>query len=73
MSGQQRVRRTGVGTVILGIVLILIGGYYVLRETLGMDLPPLDAEKLLPVLAVVFGIALLYRAWRDRPDVASGV
>jgi protein-S-isoprenylcysteine O-methyltransferase Ste14 len=68
VSSQQRVRRSGVGTVVVGVVLVLVGGYYVLSNTLGMDLPPLDSEKLVPVLAVIGGAVLLYRAWRDRAD-----
>jgi protein-S-isoprenylcysteine O-methyltransferase Ste14 len=68
VSRQLRARRTGVGTVVVGVILILIGGYYVFRETLGMNLPPLEAEKVVPVLAVIGGFALLYRAWRDRDD-----
>jgi hypothetical protein len=68
MSGHQRTRGTGLGAVVLGIVLVLVGGYYVLRNTLGMDLPQLDGDKLVPVLALLVGAVLLVRAYRERDD-----
>lgn len=66
MSGYRSARRTGVGTVVFAIVLVVIGGYYVLRNTLGLDLPELDSDQVVPIIAVVIGLALLYRAWTDR-------
>jgi hypothetical protein len=73
MSSQQRVRRSGVGTVVVALILILIGCYYLLRNTLGVDLPPLDAEQVVPAIAIVIGIALLYRVWRDRDERLTGI
>ncbi len=66
MSATPRTRRSGLGALILGAILLFIGGYYVLRNTLGMDVPELDGNKLAPVIAVLIGFALLYRAWDDR-------
>jgi hypothetical protein len=61
-----------VGTVVLGVILILVGGQCVLRETLAIDLPPLDADRAVPVLAFIAGLLLVYRAWRDRTEGAAG-
>jgi protein-S-isoprenylcysteine O-methyltransferase Ste14 len=63
VSGSRVRRRSSVGTVVIGLILIVVGGYYVLRNTLGLDLPQLDSEQVVPVIAVVLGLALLYRAW----------
>lgn len=68
MTSQPRVRRSGVGTVLLAAVLIVVGGYYVLRNTLGIDLPQLDSDQVVPVIAVLVGLVLLYRAWQDRAE-----
>ena len=62
-------RGVSVGAVILGLILVSIGGYYVLRNTLGLDLPELDSEMVVPVIAVLIGVALLYREWRDHGAV----
>ena len=61
-------RRSGLGTLFIALVLLLVGGYYVLRNTLGIDLPELDSDAVAPVLAVVAGVLLLYRYWADRTE-----
>jgi hypothetical protein len=53
-SGRDH-RRRGAGSVIGGIVLILLGGYFLLR-TLA---PDLDLGAFWPVVLIVIGIALL--------------
>ena len=37
-----------------------------LRNTLGIDLPELDSDQVVPLIAVIFGLALLYRAWQEN-------
>jgi protein-S-isoprenylcysteine O-methyltransferase Ste14 len=66
MSEVRPGRRSGIGTVIVALVLIAVGGYYVLRNTLGLALPELESEAVVPVIAVLFGVALLFRFWQDR-------
>jgi NADH:ubiquinone oxidoreductase subunit 4 (subunit M) len=72
MTGRPRARRSGVGTVLFAAILIVVGGYYVLRNTLGMDLPELDSDQVVPIIAVLIGLALLYNAWQDRITGARG-
>ena len=66
MSQHRVARRSGVGTVVFALVLIVIGGYYVLRNTLGIGLPELDSDQIVPLIAVILGLALLYRAWQEN-------
>ncbi len=70
MINPRPARRAGAGTIVFAVVLIVIGGYYVLRNTLGIELPELSSDAVVPVIAVVLGVALLYRAWSERSDVA---
>lgn len=59
-------RRAGVGTLVLAVILIAVGSYYVLRNTFGLSLPDLDSEQVVPALAVVLGLVLILRVWQDR-------
>jgi hypothetical protein len=59
-------RRSGLGTLFIALVLLIVGGYYLLRNTLGFDLPELDSDVVVPVLAVIAGALLLYRYWGER-------
>lgn len=70
MINPRPARRTGAGTIVFALVLIVIGGYYVLRNTLGIELPELSSDALVPVLAVLLGLVLLYRAWSERSAAA---
>jgi O-antigen ligase len=68
MITRHRARRTGAGTIAFGLILVFVGGYYVLRNTLGFNLPELDSDQVVPVIAVILGLVMLYRAWGDRTD-----
>ena len=66
MSVQPSARRSGIGTVAFALILLVFGGYYLLRNTFGIDLPQLESEQVVPALAVIIGIVLLVRVWRDN-------
>ncbi|HLO35587.1 MAG TPA: hypothetical protein VK194_05875 [Candidatus Deferrimicrobium sp.] len=52
-------RRIDVGALVLGAIILFVGGYYVLRNTLGLDLGELDWEPIWPVLLVILGGSIL--------------
>lgn len=60
-------RSRGLGALILAAVLILVGGYYLLRNTFGIDLPELNGDAIWPILIILLGIGVLTRYWGDRP------
>lgn len=66
---RRNVRRNG-GAMILALILLGVGGYYLLRNTLGIDLGELDEDAVIPVVAVAFGLWLLYRSL-SSPDEGS--
>ena len=48
---RRSIRASG-GGLILAIILIGVGGYYFLRNTLGLDLGELDEDAVWPVIAI---------------------
>ncbi len=57
---------SGVGGVLVGLVLVVVGIYYVFTNTLGIDLPELKADMVWPFLVIGIGVAIVYRATNDR-------
>jgi hypothetical protein len=66
-----RPRRVDLGALIFGAVVLFVGGYYLLRNTLGFDLGELDWEPIWPVLVIALGLAILYGAL-DRARHGEG-
>ncbi len=66
MLSRRDARRSGIGTVFVALVLIILGSYYLLRNTFGIDLPQPEQEAVVATIAVIGGVLLLYRAWRER-------
>lgn len=64
-------RRLDFGGLVLGAVILFAGGYYFLRNTLGWNLNELDWEPVWPVLVILLGAGILFRAVirtnRDQP------
>jgi hypothetical protein len=63
----RRHRISGIGALLLAVLLLVIGGYYLLRNTLGMNLPELNGEAIWPILVIILGIGLLSRVWETKP------
>jgi len=58
-------RRTGrydVAGLILGGIILLVGGFYFLRNTLGLDIGDLDWDMIWPLAVIVLGAAILVGA-----------
>ncbi|EHQ25290.1 PspC domain-containing protein [Mucilaginibacter paludis] len=54
------------GSLIGGIVLIMLGGYLLLEE---YDIiPDLDFDKFWPVVLIVIGLVLMFGFWRRKPE-----
>ena len=65
------------GGLIFAVLLLLTGGYFLLRNTLGIAMPDIDWDALWPVLVILLGMGVLARGWtghshrhrrRDRID-----
>jgi uncharacterized integral membrane protein len=66
MNGRERGRDAG--ALLFGAILLIVGGYYVLRNTLGFDLGELDGERIWPVIVVLIGAMIVLRAI-DRSSI----
>ena len=60
---RHEARGNGFGAVILGLILILAGGYFLVRAYV----PSVDVDQAWPILLVVVGLLLLVGSLR-RPS-----
>lgn len=59
---RHRDRRRDGGGLFFGILLVLVGGYFLLRDTLHVELP--DIGELWPVLVIALGLWIVLSAAR---------
>jgi hypothetical protein len=48
-------RMVDTGTVIWGLILLAVGGWFFLDQTLGLDMPSIDWGTIWPVILIVIG------------------
>jgi TRAP-type C4-dicarboxylate transport system permease small subunit len=58
--------RVDVGALIFGAILLLVGGYYLLVNTFGVNLPELDWDQIWPIALIGLGLAVLAKAVQSR-------
>ena len=61
-----RKRDPNLATIVVGSVFLAIGLWYFLDETLGFQMPDISWGSLWPVLLIVIGGLILWRAASDR-------
>jgi hypothetical protein len=54
------------GGLLLGLIVVGVGVYYLLTETFGIDLPEVDWDLAWPVVVIGIGLAIVYRALDRR-------
>jgi hypothetical protein len=60
--GRRRSRDDRTWSVVWGAILLLVGGYFFLRQTIGIDLPEIRWSQLWPILLIVIGGVIVYRS-----------
>jgi len=65
--GRRQAQGDRTWSIVWGAILILVGGWFFLRDTLGLDLPNISWNQLWPVILIVIGGVIVYRSMtRDR-------
>jgi hypothetical protein len=59
-------RAVDTGTVIWGLILIAVGGWFFADHTLGLDMPAIDWGDLWPVILLVIGGAVILQGLGRR-------
>lgn len=62
----ERRRIVDGGGIVFGLILLVVGIYYVLESTLGFAMPDIDWDLIWPIGLVLLGIGVLYRALSTR-------
>ncbi len=57
---------TNVASIVVGLVLLAIGIWYLLDQTLGLDMPRIRWSDLWPIILIVLGGVMLYRSTTRR-------
>ena len=55
------------GSIIVGLIILVIGLWYFAERTLGLALPRLDADQLWPIAVIGIGVWLIVRPRRGSP------
>ncbi len=50
------------GALLFGVILLFVGGYYLLTKTFGINLPELNWDMVWPLFVIALGAGLLWRA-----------
>jgi hypothetical protein len=59
-------RMVDIGALVFGAILLLVGGYYLLVNTFGIDLPELNWDMIWPILLIALGVGVLAKAVASR-------
>lgn len=61
-----RERETNIASMAVGIILLAVGAWYLLDQTLGIQMPRIDWGDFWPIILIVIGGIMLYRAATGR-------
>jgi hypothetical protein len=59
-------RDTSIASIVVGVVFLGIGIWYFLDQTLGLAMPRVSWGDLWPIILIVIGGVILYRAATNR-------
>jgi hypothetical protein len=59
----DRLRQVDLGAILIGLLILGVGVYYLLANTFGITLPDLNWDKIWPLAILALGIGILWGAW----------
>jgi uncharacterized integral membrane protein len=60
-------RRLDIGGVLFGLILLIVGGYFILKNTLGLAVPDLNWDMIWPLFIVALGSAVIWNTVTHQP------
>ena len=60
----RRAREFDVGALIIGAAILVVGGFYFLRNTLGFELGELNWDAVWPFFVIAIGVSIVLGAMR---------
>jgi hypothetical protein len=61
-----RERDSNIAAIVVGLVLVAIGGWYFLEQTLGIQMPRISWRDVWPVILIVLGVVVIIRSQTRR-------
>ena len=61
-----RSRESNIASMVVGVILLVIGVWYLLDQTLGIQMPRIDWGDFWPILLIAIGGIMLVRSARRR-------
>jgi hypothetical protein len=58
-----KLRNLDLGGLLFGLIILGVGIYFLLDQTLGLDLPDLDWDKVWPLFLIALGVGIVFSTW----------
>ena len=55
----ERLRGLDVGGILIGLIILGVGIYYLLTNTLGLAIPELDWDRVWPLFIIALGVGIV--------------
>jgi hypothetical protein len=68
----DRLRGVDAGGVLVGLIVMGIGFYYFLTNTLGLPIPQLDWDRVWPLFIIALGVSIVWANGLRRKDGGPG-
>ena len=59
----ERLRGIDLGAIILGVLILGVGVYYLLVNAFGLALPELDWDMIWPIAVIALVVGILWGVW----------
>ena len=68
----ERLRGPNVGGLLIGLVILGVGIYYFVEQTLGIAIPELDWDRVWPLFVIALGAGIVSSNWTKKDDGGDG-